>query len=94
MLRLALPYSDLALPEKLSHSQGCAGLMAGYEEHTEQTFPMQIQEFCILSCALSWFLDRLGSHSFLQEKIGNKFHPLAERTGISMSLYERNISTI
>lgn len=66
MLKLALLYNDLALQEKLSHSQGCAGLMAaplrqaemraGCEEHTQQTFPMQILEFCILPCAVSWFL--------------------------------------
>lgn len=66
MLKLALLYNDLALQEKLSHSQGCAGLMAaplrqaetraGCEEHTEQTFPMQILEFCILPCAVSWLL--------------------------------------
>lgn len=55
MLELALLYSDLALQEKLLHSQGCAGLMAvphreaemraGCEEHTKQTFPMQILDF-------------------------------------------------
>lgn len=121
MLELALLYSDLAFPEKLSHSQGCARLMAvphreaerraGREEHTEQTFPMQILEFCIFPCVVSWLLFhqvqckvfrlkkdkgkiRLGSHTFLQEKNEIQFYPLAKRTGIPMSLCERNISTI
>lgn len=121
MLELALLCSDLALQEKLSPSQSCAGLMAvphrgaetraGCEEHTEQTFPMQILGFCILPCAGSWFLfhqvqckgfrlkrdkgkDRLGSHTFLQEKTEIQFHPVAKGAGIPMTLCDRNISII